>query len=390
MPDISIQPITFDSDSNILDLLQDPGSATTPQEEIKKESSKPTEEKTTTTQPEKEKGIVETQIPDNQETEEDDSPNLFDILNTKKQEEAKTKPEAPQSVEEAANFNELAKYLIDKGAWEDFEDSDKMELNAESFAALSEAQAEQKAQAKLIEKTESLGSTANELIDFLKNKGNLDDFVANLETQKDIESISIDDADGQEKVIKEYYSAIGWNKERINKHITRLKDEGEGELRGEAENCKTDLVAEINEQRKALVKEQEAIAQDRKLKTEKFNTDLRKEIHSDKDLADREKKEFEKFFFDIKYEDPTSGQKYSEFGKELIDIQKDPKKYYKFLRFVKDFDNFEQKAKVVKEEAKKTYNFLRGSASDSLAGVASQEPIKTNKGTEKIPAFKFK
>ena len=61
----------------------------------------------------------------------------------------------------------------------------------------------------------------------------------------------------------------GWKPEKIKKHIERIKDEVE--LKEEAEDCKSKLVEAIASEREEMIKEQEAIQKDKKLKFERFN-----------------------------------------------------------------------------------------------------------------------
>ena len=113
---------------------------------------------------------------------------------------------------------------------------------------------------------------------------------------------------------------------------------------------------------------------------------VRENIYKDDSLADREKKELDKFIYDYKFQDEY-GNKYSEFMLEMNKINQDPKKYAKFLKFVKNFDSFEDKKVTEKEVTKKQYEFLK-KGGNPLEGANSKEPVKTSKKTT-VPIFKF-
>ena len=136
-----------------------------------------------------------------------------------------------------------------------------------------------------------------------------------------------------------------------------------------------------------MIQEQEAIAQDRKLKADSFNKAVRNSIYRDTTLADREKKELDKFIYDYKYQD-KQGNRYSEFMVKMNEINQNPFKYQKFLKMINNFDSYEDKKVAEKTEAKKTFNFLK-EGSNPLAGAQSKDPIK-QKSSGSPPAFKFK
>jgi hypothetical protein len=337
--------------------------------------------------------IVEQEIK-NEESEESNLPDdaLTTLLgiptSTKKEEVKETKEEAAPDA--AIDYSVISQYLIEKGIWDEFE-TEGGELDAESFGELMALQAERKVALAEKQRKETFDNTSNQLIDFLNNGGHIQEFLENYNTTVNIESISLDSPEGQKEAIKTFYESIGKDKKWIEKQINRLSDEGDEELAAEAKDCKERLLVEYEEQRSALIKEQEAIAKDRKIKAETFNKNLRTAIHSDKELVDREKKELEKFIFEYKYEDENTGQKFSEFGKQFMEIQRDPKKYYKLLRFVKNPDNFEDKKVTEKEVTKKQFDFLKKGAAQTLNNVVSEYPERESKKTgQKIaPAFKF-
>lgn len=279
--------------------------------------------------------------------------------------------ETEKITSDKVEYKAISDFLIESGIWKDFEGKEDFEFNEESFQTMWEAQAKNQAAEILQEEKAQFGDTANQFIDYLKSGGTVDTFVENYSQQLDIQSIDITDEDGQEKIVKEYYESIGWKPEKIKKHIERIKDEVE--LKEEAEDCKSKLVEAIASEREEMIKEQEAIQKDKKLKFERFNKAVRETFYKDTTLAEREKKDLDKFVFDYKYQD-QAGNRYSEFATKWNEINSDPTKYAKFLKFVKNFDSFEDKKETAKEENRKNFSFLKKGT--SLENVVSQEPVK--------------
>lgn len=382
MSTVNIEPFVFGSEDDIqLNTEQLPG-ATQKKEETKKEEEKPSTEN-------KEEKSEETVVDDTEE-EEDNSKddNYPDPLNLFPKSDKKAKKEEPKEVEkvksEDVDYQGITDFLIETGVFKDFEGKDKFDYTADNFKSLWDAQAKNQVNEQIAEERAQFGGAANQLIDYLKNGGTVDDFTDNYSQQVDIASIDTEDEDGQERAVKEYYSSIGWKPEKIKKHIERLKDDTE--LAEEAEDCKSKLVEEIESQRAEMLKEQELVAKDKKLRADSFTKQVREVIYKDENLADREKKELDKFVFDYKYQD-NQGNKYSEFAVKMNEINQTPAKYAKFLKFVKNIEDFEKKSTTEKETTKNNFSFLKKGT--TLEGAQTAELVK--KKQEGTPqAFKFR
>lgn len=373
-------PFSFNNEEDLLEITKLPAAtkeAETPSTKIEKlTSDKPTE-------------VNEEENPSETSIEEDDTEpiNILEIYGKGVQEK---KPEENKSPETSIDFNQAAEYLIEKGIWEEFESGDgqKVDLTAESFGELMALQAERKVAVREKQVRESFDTTSNQLIDFLNNKGNLNDFLSNYNQTLDIESIAIDNQDGQELAIKTFYEGIGKDKKWIDKFLNSAKDSGD--LETEAQDCKARLLEEYNSQREELVKEQEEIAKNERLKAENFKKSLKSVIYADKELVDRDKKKMEDFVFNYKYKD-EQGNLYSEAQNRYFEITSDPKKYYKYLRFLESPDSYEDKMITAKEVAKKQYNFLKGDGNSALNGVHGEViEKKDNTETKKAIPFMFK
>ena len=386
MSTVKIEPFVFGSEDESIQINPEqlPGAIQKNSEEDNKAKPQVVE---------KEETPNTTTIDNSQEEEEEERENDFnDPLNLFDKSSKKDKKEKEEDVVEKLSSDKIdykafADFLVESDVWKDFEGRDDIEYSEENFQALWKAQADNTAREFLNEERSQFGDTANQLIDYLKSGGTVDDFVGNYTQQLEVASLDTSDESGQEKAVKEYYKSLDWSDTRIKKHIERLRDSGESEFKEEAEDCKSKLVEAIESERENMIQEQEAIAQDRKLKADSFNKAVRDSIYRDTTLADREKKELDKFIYDYKYQD-KQGNRYSEFMVKMNEINQNPLKYQKFLKMINNFDSYEDKKVAEKTEAKKTFNFLK-EGSNPLAGAQSKDPVK-QKSSGSPPAFKFK
>jgi len=387
MSTVKIEPFVFGSEDESIQINPEqlPGAIQKNSEEDNKAKPEVVE---------KEETPNTTTIDNSQEEEEEeerendfnDPLNLFD-KSSKKDKKEKEEDVVEKLSSDKIDYKAFADFLVESDVWKDFEGRDDIEYSEENFQALWKAQADNTAREFLNEERSQFGDTANQLIDYLKSGGTVDDFVGNYTQQLEVASLDTSDESGQEKAVKEYYKSLDWSDTRIKKHIERLKDSGESEFKEEAEDCKSKLVEAIESERENMIQEQEAIAQDRKLKADSFNKAVRDSIYRDTTLADREKKELDKFIYDYKYQD-KQGNRYSEFMVKMNEINQNPLKYQKFLKMINNFDSYEDKKVAEKTEAKKTFNFLK-EGSNPLAGAQSKDPVK-QKSSGSPPAFKFK
>lgn len=383
MSTVKIEPFVFGSEEDGIQLNPEvlPGAIQQEEQEEKPEPKTKVAESKTQTQ--------ETPQEEPEEDEDSDnsnSPDPLGLFGGSSKKKGDVEEEQEKLTTDKVDYKAFADFLIETEVWKDFEGRDEIEYNEQTFQALWKAQADNTAREYLIEERSQFGDAANQLIDYLKHGGTVDDFVSNYTQQLDVASIDVSDEDGQERIIKEYYKSLDWSDSKIKKHVERLKDSGESEFREEAEDCKNKLVEAIEAERAEMIREQEEIAQDRRLRAEAFNKAVRDNIYKDPDLAEREKKELDRFIYDYKYQD-NNGNRYSEFMVKMNEISQDPRKYQKFIKFVKNIENFEDKKVAEKEAARKTFNFLK-EGGNPLAGATSKEPVKQKQTSP--PAFKFK
>ena len=385
MSTVKIEPFSFETEENGVQLKPEqlPGAI-----EISSEDNKEEKPVVTKQDPKRSESVaIDTDEEESEEEENDNSNDPFNLFGKNDKSSEGEDEEEENLSSEKVDYKAFADYFVETGIWKDFEGREDIEYSEETFQAFWKAQADNTVREYLTEERSQFGDAANQLIDYLKTGGTVDDFVANYTQQLEVSSLDISDESGQEKAIKEYYRSLDWSDTKIKKHIERLKDSGESDFKEEAEDCKNKLVEAIEAEREEMLSEQEAINQDRKLRAEAFNKAVRNEIYKDADLADREKKELDKFIYEYKFQD-NQGNKYSEFMVRMNEINQDPRKYQKFLKFVKNIDAFESKKVAEKQTAKSTFNFLK-KGSNPLEGATSKEPVK-QRATGSPPAFKFK
>ena len=72
---------------------------------------------------------------------------------------------------------------------------------------------------------------------------------------------------------------------------------------------------------------------------------------------------------------------------KMSEIQREPKKYAKFLKIVKNFDSYQEPKEVEKKAKKEVLSFLKAGG-NPLQGAQSQEPVKQR--VYKPQPFSFK
>jgi len=366
------------SDDEIQSMLSDDeiigGKKDEKQEEVKLDTKvEPTKDKKVDAIPPK--GPTLSPVQDLETLEEDDLENEDHQEPDKGQKPEDIKKDAPKTKEtnkvdpkkdEPAveiNYKAAVDYLVAKGLFVDFEGREEAEYDEESYAQLLEAQADHKANQKFSEKINSLGDIGRKLVQFEDLNGNPRALFEVFKESVDIQNIDLDDVQGQETVIREYYTRAKKSPSWISKQINLLKEEGEEALRTEAEENKKLLLEVIEEESEEMMAVQQAQEERKKIAEQQYNQNLKRFIHSD-NIPDREKRELEKFYFEYKH-DVGNGQKANDFLLKFREIQEDPKKYYKFMKFLKNFDKFEDETKTANEVKKQVFDFVRKGQGES-------------------------
>lgn len=308
----------------------------------------------------------------------------------KKEEKKSETPKKEEKVPKedlAAYYEGIAKYLVEEGEWEiPLEDNlpEDFEWTAENFAEIAKQQNQYKAKKELESIQEEFGDQGRWLLEHAKNGGRVEDLLQNIQQQRDVASFDTSTLEGAEEVLKEYYESISWGtKAEILEEIDALKDRGEDKFKAIASKRQADLLNAIKEEGETLKREQEENFKRQQVAQQKFLKDLRENIYT-LELPEREKKDLEKF--QNSFTQLEDGRKVNQAYLKQLEINSDPKKYVKYLQFLKDFDNFERKDKVEKEVKKKQHLFFR--QDQEFSKKSSQFPDK--KGVSpSSPKFKF-
>ena len=300
----------------------------------------------------------------------------------KKQEKpVENKKEEPS--ESSVEVKSLVDYFISQGIWQDFEgreDIEDSEWNDELFKKIQDWQVKTKAEELYENEVGRGGETAKEIIEFVKNGGNPKEISKLFQEQVDIENIDTSTEDGQTLIIKEYYERLGWKPEKINRYIERLKDDGAESFKAEAEDFKDQILKAVQDERKEVLKQQEQRYAQRQAYLEEFNTQVKETIFKDfEDLNDRERKEVFKFLSTPAFKD-EEGNTYTALQVKYQEIQKDPKKYAKFVKLLFQFDDLEKsiEKKVQTKEVTKIASFLKKNQSN--LGNRSSEDVDLGRG----------
>lgn len=309
--------------------------------------------------------------------------NVLDVFGS--EEEREEEAVKGKQTEITPDYKALTDYYIDKGIFKDFEGREDFEYSEENFLQLLEAQNENTVKEKIYGNLRQSGETAVEIYEFFKNGGTPESFTNNYSQQLEISALDTSTEDGQERAIKEYYKSLDWSDTRIKKHLERVKDSGDEDFKEEADDCKSKLISAIEAERKEMLLEQEQIAEEKRYRVESFKKSIRSSIFDDNTSADREKKELDKFYFSETKED-KHGNRYTDFMVKQNEIFGDPKKFAKYIKFIKNFDSFEDKKVTEKETKAAGFNFLK-TGQQPFSNVSSKEPIKQK--SEKIKPLKF-
>jgi len=245
-------------------------------------------------------------------------------------EESDSKKEKTDKFTKGLDRSQYYKMLVESGEWFPVTDVEgkpveDLELDDESFQELAIKQAQWKADEILQEREEQLGEQYKEFVEFMKNGGKVEDLARFEAEQKDVDSYDPTNPEDAEELIKAYKTSKGESEKTIKKYLEFLKDQGADELREIAEESKNALLKDIQTEKQELIKEQERQAKYLKETQDNYIKAFKEVIFKDS-LPEREKKELEKFYFDINHLKPD-GSKASQFSIKVQEIQSDPSKF---------------------------------------------------------------
>jgi len=309
-----------------------------------------------------------------------------------KPKKVKKNPEAAQKAQEAEEKKEgvysvlknTVDYLIEQGAWEDFEGREEMELDEEAYAKLVVEQDKRRVQSMFDEMVDSTGTFGKAIIDFVKNGGNPDEIIDLFKEQKQIQSINIDTLDGQKEIIKHYYTEVmGWKPEKADKYISNLVLSDE--LEAEAQEVKESIGAFYQKEAQRLNAEREEFANRQKEAEQAFESNIRSAVKERKDLTPNERKTVEDYL--LRYDQKLpNGNMVNKFYVNFAKMQANPADYIDLVLFVMDKQKFVQKV-ATKEKTEATasaFKFIKGNGAVSAKKGSSYEQMRKQ---DKVTGF---
>lgn len=293
-----------------------------------------------------------------------------------------TKEEPTEEV--GLNYKTLAESRIKSGAWEEYENweelKDTVEWTPELFERLETEQFQNKVSKAIEEEKSQFGNQYKVLLEHAQNGGNIQELLPSIQQEVNLESLSEDSLEDAEELIRAECEAKGWSETRTKKYVQSVLDEGLDYAKEVAKEAKSSLKAIIDQERQEIIDSQKAQQKAYREYWEDFNKKTRETIFKDEELSSKEQKDLEKFAFDYKNVNTETGQKYSDFNKKFDEIKKDPIKYAKLIKIVKNFDEVAKKETAKKEATKEISFLLRG----------AQANIGKNKSTESPELVKNK
>jgi hypothetical protein len=257
-------------------------------------------------------------------------------------------------------LSNTAKYLIEKGIWQDFEGSDTLEIDEETYAELAAKQTEEKVNSLFSELVDSTGDYGKAIITHIKEGGNPDEIIDIFKEQKQVQAIDTSTDEGKINIIGKYYSEIlGWKPERVQKHLQRIiADEDIATEASEIEERYTEHYQEQLQQ----IENERTEQKTRMLERQKeFVTGIKNSL-SETEYSAKEKQLIESALLNVK---KTDKGPITDFNLKFAELQKDPKKLIDLVYYVMDQEGFKKRVNIKAETkvAEKTFSFIKGNSS---------------------------
>lgn len=166
-------------------------------------------------------------------------------------------------------------------------------------------------------------SEIEDLNEFVKNGGDLADYISMSNQISDYKNLDITDENNQKQIVREYLQHTGLNDTQINRKISKYEDAGL--LEDEAEEALEYMQEVKAEEQKQLLVQQQKQAEAYKAEQQKFYTNVVSEIENLKDIRGinipkEDKKVLRDYLFKVEGDGKTKYQKdYSKSVKNLIE-----------------------------------------------------------------------
>jgi len=321
----------------------------------------------------------ETEEQEESKEEEEKEEDKKETPETKKESKSKSK----QKEEVVLDFNAVYKNYVKKGLWVPVTDEEGNEIEVndeETFEKLMDWQVQNAAESTLKERESEYGEQYQTLVNHLKNGGSIEELASSFQQERDLDEIDTETLEGAEEILTAYYESLDWDKTDIKDQIEALKDRGDDSFKSFASKRKADLKKTFSAEREEIIAQQQIQAKRLKDYQENYNKEFKKAIHS-QEVHEREKKELEKFYYDLK--NPVNGGKASDFYVKFEEIKQNPSKWMKLVQFIKDFDSFEKKETTEKKVKTSLFKMMR--EGEMTTKKVSETPEPTKKQTKGPP-----
>lgn len=299
------------------------------------------------------------------------------------EEKSEEKEEEEEAVDAGAVTTVLKNtvdYLVNQGLWVDFEGRENLEITEEVYAELAAKQAQHTAYEIVNELIDSTGAYGKAIISHIKNGGNPDEIIDLFKEQKSIDSIDTSTEEGKQAKIEKYYSEVlGWKPQKVEKLVRRLI--ADGEIETEFADVEEQFNEYYNKKLEAIEEERKAVEFENKRKQEVFVNSIKEALDEDPSLNAREKQIIASSILDFRH-NLGNGQKVNDFYVKFAEMQADPKKYIKLVRFVMDGDNYEKQIQVQEKSkaAKEIFSFIKG---NQTINKTKNQTIEANENPRK-------
>lgn len=278
--------------------------------------------------------------------------------------------------DEDFDYTALAKKNVKAGIWEDYKDSDTLELDKETFKQLVKLQEDNKKKQIKDAFLDAQDPDEKEYFEYKKNGGNIDLYLQARQRSKAVDSIDITTDQGKLNAVHTYYKHIvGWDDAKIEKHIQKAVESLE--IDDEADYAKGKLDKMVADEKQKLIEDQKAAAKVREEQFNAYKTSL-KDVMKEKGLDTTKIKKITESFVN---QDKTNGL--TEIDKTFIAHKSDPKLAIDLYNYLTDPDKFiaEASKKLADRETKKTFLELKQANKSS----GEKEVVKQQK--KKIELF---
>jgi hypothetical protein len=258
------------------------------------------------------------------------------------------------------DYTALAKQNIKAGIWEDYQDSDTLVLDKETFKELVELQENSKKDKVKNSIFEGLDSDEKEFLEFKKNGGDIDQYFISRSRKQAVQTLDITTDNGKVSAVYTYYkNIVGWDDDKIKRHIaTATKDLTIDE---EAQYAKDKLEKLVTEENNRLVESQIKVAEAHKEQLNAYKGSLRETMKQYGFDNNKIKTVTESFI----NQDSESGL--TPIDKTYLAYKSDPKKAIDLYNFLTDPDKFVADAakKLVDGKTKETFLQLKSTKKDT-------------------------